>query len=118
MNISGIVVQTRPEYLDGVVESLQSDPALCDYHFHDELGRIVVTIEGEGIDEEMKKLVRIQQIPHVIAADMQFSYTEEELEAERDKLEREGTALPSWLEAEDVDAKEIVYHGDLRKKAI
>lgn len=115
MNISSIVVQTTPTYLDEVVAALQQSP-LCDYHFHDEKGRIIVTIEGEGVEEEIKKLTAIQTMPHVVAADMHFAYTEEELNAERSKLEVEGTEIPQWLNAEEVNVRDITYHGDLKKK--
>lgn len=115
MNISSIVVQTAPKFLDEVVEALKQS-GVCDYHFHDEKGRIIVTIEGEGVEEEIKKLTAIQEIPHVVAADMSFAYSEEELDAERDKLEKEGTSLPEWLNADEVNVKEIQYHGDLKKK--
>lgn len=115
MNISSIVVQTAPKFLEEVVEALKNSD-VCDYHFHDEKGRIIVTIEGEGVEEEIRKLTAIQEIPHVVAADMSFAYSEEELEAERDKLEKEGTSLPEWLNADNVDVKSIKYHGDLKKK--
>ncbi|MBN2895883.1 MAG: chaperone NapD [Campylobacterales bacterium] len=115
MNISSIVVQTTPTYLDEVVAALQKSE-LCDYHFHDDKGRIIVTIEGEGVEEEIKKLTAIQVIPHVVAADMHFAYTEEELNAQRDKLEIQGTEIPQWLNAEGVNVKDITYHGDLKKK--
>ena len=52
MNISSIVVQTNPNFTEGVVELLKSSD-YCDYHFHDEKGRIIVTIEGEGVEEEI-----------------------------------------------------------------
>lgn len=115
MNISSIVVQTTPRFLEEVVGHLKNSP-ICDYHFHDELGRIIVTIEGEGVEEEIKKLTQIQEMPHVVAADMSFAYSEEELNAERDKLEVDGTTIPEWLNAENVNVKEIKYHGDLKKK--
>ena len=115
MNISSIVVQTTPKFLDEVVEGLKASE-LCDYHFHDEKGRIIVTIEGEGVEEEIKKLTAIQEMPHVVAADMSFAYSENELDAERDKLEKEGTTLPEWLNDENATYADIEYHGDLKKK--
>ena len=54
MNISSIVVQTVPKFLDEVVNALKNSDA-CDYHLHDEKGRIIITIEGEGVSEELKK---------------------------------------------------------------
>ena len=115
MNISSIVVQTTPKFLDEVVQTLKESD-VCDYHFHDEKGRVIVTIEGEGVEEEIKKLTAIQEMPHVVAADMSFAYSEDELDAERDKLELEGTTLPGWLSDENATPKDIVYHGDLKKK--
>jgi nitrate reductase NapD len=35
MNISSIIVQTLPKYVDVVVESLKNCD-VCDYHMHDE----------------------------------------------------------------------------------
>ena len=55
MNVSGVLVQTRPEEVETVIQRLK-DSNICDVYTHDELGRIVVTIEGEGIDEEIEKL--------------------------------------------------------------
>ncbi len=115
MNVSSIVVQTTPKFLDEVVEALKNLD-ICDYHFHDEKGRIIVTIEGEGVEEEIKKLTVIQTTPHVVAADMHFAYTEDELNAERDKLEIEGTTIPDWLNKDNVNVRDIQYHGDLKKK--
>lgn len=115
MNISSIVVQTNPNYTEEVVEALKSSD-YCDYHFHDDKGRIIVTIEGSGVEEEIAKLVKIQEMAHVIAADMSFAYSEDELDAERDKLEMEGTAIPSWLNDENATKQDIVYNGDLKER--
>ncbi|MBC8238668.1 MAG: chaperone NapD, partial [Helicobacteraceae bacterium] len=72
MNISSIVVQTLPKFLDEVVQSLKNCEA-CDYHMHDEIGRIIITIEGESVSEELKKLSVIEAIPHVVSAEMQMA---------------------------------------------
>ena len=78
MNISSVVVQTVPKFLDEVVEALKNSDA-CDYHLHDEKGRVIITIEGNGVSEELEKLRVVEAIPHVIAADMQMAYSEDEL---------------------------------------
>lgn len=117
MNVSSIVVQARPEYIDGLVEAFKSSD-LCDYHFHDkEKGKIIITIEGEGVTEEIAKLKQIEKFPHVIAADMMMAYSEDELEAERDKIEVE-RKIPAILLDDNIRAEDIVYHGDLKKKDI
>ena len=114
MNISSIVVQTLPKYLDEVVEELKKCE-VCDYHFHDEKGRIIITIEGEGVSEELKKLRVIEEIPHVITADMQMSYSEDELD-EHMKIINNAEAVPAVLQDDDIPVEKIVYHGDLKKK--
>jgi len=114
MNISSIVVQTLPKYVEEVVESLKNCGA-CDYHLHDEKGRIIVTIEGEGVSEELKKLHVIEAIPHVIAADMQMAYSEDELD-EHMKIINERDAVPKMLNDDNIPVEDIVYNGDLKKK--
>ncbi len=75
MNISSIVVKTLPEHLETVKASL-IDSGLCDIHFSDELGRIVITVEGDDNADETSKLKEIQQLPHVASADFSYSYTD------------------------------------------
>jgi len=114
MNISSIVVQCLPQYVEEVVENLKNTPE-CDYHLHDEKGRIIITIEGDGVSEELKKLKVIEAIPHVIAADMQMAYSEDELDEHIEVLNNRD-AVPKILNEDDVDVDKVVYHGDLKKK--
>lgn len=114
MNISSIVVQTRPEFLEQVVSDIK-ECGVCDYHMHDELGRVIITIEGSGVAEELKKLKVIEAIPHVISADMQMAYSEDELDEHMDVLEN-SDAVPHILHDEDIKPEEIIYNGDLKRK--
>lgn len=116
MNISSIVVQTMPNYLDEVVEALKTCD-VCDYHFHDEKGRIIITIEGEGVSEELSKLRVIEAIPHVVAADMQMAYSEDELNEHMEVINNRD-AVPKVLNDADVDMDRVVYNGDLKKKDV
>ena len=114
MNVSSIVVSTVPKYLEEVVESLKNCD-VCDYHLHDELGRIIITIEGAGVEEELKKLRVIEAIPHVVSADMQMAYSEDELSSHMEVLDN-ADVVPKVLNDQDVNPKDIVYNGDLKKK--
>jgi nitrate reductase NapD len=114
MNISSIVVQTTPKFLDQVLADIKACEA-CDYHLHDAKGRIIVTIEGESVDEELKKLRVIEQIPHVVAADMQMSYSEDELEKNIEVINN-SNAVPKMLNDDNVRPQDIVYNGDLKQK--
>ncbi|MFA5233201.1 MAG: chaperone NapD [Sulfurimonas sp.] len=114
MNISSIVVKTVPKYLEEVVQSLK-DCEACDYHMHDELGRIIITIEGEGVAQELEKLRIIEAIPHVITADMQMAYSEDELDAHMEVIAN-GDAVPKILNDDRVDFTNMTYNGDLKKR--
>ena len=114
MNISSIVIQCKAENFDAVKTWCEEND-LCDYHFGEKkIGKIIVTIEGAGVEEEIKKLTQIQTIPGVITADMMMSY-QEELHDEIKKLEAAGN-VPSMLNDDSLDVKDIVYNGDLKKK--
>ncbi len=114
MNISSIVVKTVPKYLDEVVENLKNCEA-CDYHLHDPRGIIIITIEGESVKEELEKLRVIEAIPHVIAADMQMAYSEDELDAHV-KVLNNADMVPKVLNDDNVSVENIIYRGDLKKK--
>ena len=114
MNISSVVIQTVPKFLDEVVEALKNSDA-CDYHMHDEKGRVIITIEGADVSEELKKMKVIEMIPHVISAEMQMAYSEDELNANMEKMEN-ADLVPKMLNDEDIDPRDIVYRGDLKKK--
>ena len=115
MNISSIVIQARNEYIEGLVEKLK-ECDFCDYHFHDvSIGKIIVTVEGEGIEEEMAKVRKIEALEHVVSAEMMMAYSEDELDQERDKLVK-SEVVPEILQNDNVKVEDIVYHGDLKKK--
>lgn len=114
MNISSIVVQTVPKYLDEVVESLKNCE-VCDYHMHDDKGRVIITIEGNGVKEELEKLRVIEAIPHIISADMQMAYSEDELNEHMEILDN-ADAVPKMLNDDNIDLDKVIYRGDLKKK--
>jgi len=115
MNISSIVVQCKSDNYDKVVKWCQ-ESEICDFHFGDkEKGKIILTIEGEDVSEEIAKLKQIQVAPYVIAADMMMTYQEEMLDKEIKEMEANGP-VPEWLNDENVRAEDVVYKGDLKKK--
>jgi len=117
MNISSIVVQVNRDNYDKLTELLK-ESEICDYHFGDkEKGKIIVTIEGKDVGEEIEKLVQIQAMPRVIAADMMQTYQEDMLNSEIEALNKQDP-VPEMLNDDSIDAKDIVYHGDLKKKDI
>ncbi len=95
MNISGVVVRTAPECLDQVLQDL-GRPGLCQVHFKDEKGIVVVTVEGKDTEEELRKIRDISSIPNVFFADLAFTYKEDELWKAKD-LFKDSSAVPEVL---------------------
>ncbi len=115
MNVSSIVVQAPSKYIDELVEDFKNSE-LCDYHLHDkEKGKIIITVEGKDVGEEIEKLVKIQEMPKVMAADMMMTYQEDSLDEEIKTLNEQGL-VPSMLNDDDLDVRDIVYNGDLKNK--
>ena len=102
MNISSIVVKTAPEKLTGVMECLKNS-GLCELHFHDEAGKIIVTIEGHNISEEMRKMKAIQNMPNVLSADLAYSYSEKEMQEAMEIIEK-ADAVPDLLKGDPAGA--------------
>jgi len=115
MNISSIVVQTVPERLDEVVESLKNCE-VCDYHMHDEKGRVIITIEGKGVSEELEKLRVVEAIPFVYAADMQMAYSEDELNEHMEVINNRDVVPKALQDTEHTDVDKVVYNGDMKKR--
>jgi len=114
MNVSSIVVQVKPQNYDEVKELLEAS-GMCDYHFGEkEKGKMIVTVDGAGVDEEMEKLVHIQTTKGVITADMMQTY-QEELDDAIKELEK-AELVPEVLSNENISYSDITYNGDLKKK--
>ena len=85
MNVSSIVVKTKSVHLQEVMTNINAVD-FCEVHFSDTDGRIVVTIEGNSIDEQMERMKKIQSMPHVYSASLSYSYCEDELSDSLDKI--------------------------------
>ncbi len=85
MNVSSIIVKTTTEYLEEVMDNINSVD-FCEVHFSDSNGKIVVTIEGESIEEQMERMKKIQSMPYVYSANLSYSYCEEELAPALEKI--------------------------------
>ncbi len=115
MNISSLIVKTLPEKCAEAAAALSAG-GFCEVH-HAKNGTIIVTIEGEDVSDELRKLKQVEQSPFVLSATMIYSFCEDELESERDKLNRHPD-YPDWLNDDRVKAGDIRYSGDLRNHGL
>jgi len=117
MNVSSVVMQCNSKNYDSVKEWCENSE-ICDFHFGDKAkGKIIVTIEGEDVGEEIEKIKKLQTAPYVISADMMMTYQEDMLDEEIKRVENKDP-VPEWLNQDNVQAENIVYQGDLKKKNI
>ena len=113
MNISSIIVKTLPKNYDAVWMNLQESD-ICEVHFGDkEKGIIIITIEGECVEEEIEKLRKIEEMPFIISADMHMSYCEEELDKMKEDIDMNKTIKELNT---DKPLEEIQYFGSLKGK--
>jgi len=96
MSISSIVITTTTERHQDVLDTLKAS-GLCDVFFHDEAGKIIVTIEGKYAGEEVKKMKAILNMPHVLCANLAYSYCEEESESSSEQSKSVADAVPDVL---------------------
>lgn len=69
----------------------------------DETGKIVITLEGNDTNEEIRKLREIMNLPNVLCANLAYSYTENEMELNLCQLERNRAAVPDALKSFPAD---------------
>jgi len=113
MNISSAIVKVKTGTDTPVLKTLKNI-AGCEIHLN-ERARIIITIEAEDVSGEIAIIKTIENIEHVLSVEMVYAYSEEELEKERDKVEF-AEETPQWLNNDSMDARDIRYGGDLRKK--
>ena len=113
MNISSIVVRTRSEHIEEVIENLEK-AGVCEVFHRDDKGQIVVVIEGEDISDEMSKLKAIQSVPRVLSAEMMYAYSEDELSQAREELGQTSDSIPEILNDDSIRAEDIRYPGHVK----
>lgn len=74
MGISGILVATRREHVDVCVRALERIPGVATHRVEAATGRIVLTQEADDLEAHTAGLQRIQQIPHVLLAELVYHY--------------------------------------------
>jgi len=65
--ISGVVVASRPEHLAAVADAVGA-LEWADVHYSDPAGRLVVTLEADGVEDSIERLQTLQRLPHVLSA--------------------------------------------------
>ena len=78
MNVSSVIVRAAKENIESVINKINAVD-FCEVHFFDSGGKIVATIEGESINDQMERMKMIQSLPDVFSVNLSYSYCEEEI---------------------------------------
>lgn len=104
MNLSGILIETKPEWLAEVVRQLNCMDGVEVHQVDEAEGRIVAVQEAADIHAELESIKKIKALPHVILAEMVYHYIAEDdkiyeaLPPELQTPEGEACAVPSYLQ--------------------
>ncbi len=74
--ISGVVIASSPDHLAKVREAVAALP-WADVFYCDPAGRLVVTVEADGLDDSIERLKLLQQVPDVLSASLAEYWIEE-----------------------------------------
>ncbi|WP_104722480.1 chaperone NapD [Helicobacter mesocricetorum] len=110
-NVSGVVVMCQPEDISKLWGEMEQI-ANVQCHYKDESGKIIITIESENIENEIKTLKMIEGIKGVMSAQMIYSYHSSELESMRDDIQK-ADSIPQILKDDTLQAQDITYAGDV-----
>jgi len=69
MNLSAILVTALPDKLPGLNNQISLLP-WAETHFHDEEGRLIVTVESMSIQEDQNYLRELQALPGTLSAEV------------------------------------------------
>ncbi|GHV59739.1 hypothetical protein FACS1894103_3740 [Campylobacterota bacterium] len=112
MNVSSVVIKTLPEHLKSVIIDIQKIDGV-DVHFCDERGMVIATIEAECVSDEIRILGMIEKTDHIISANMNYAYAEDELEAEKALITAQMGKVPEVLREQKVRAEDMQYGGNV-----
>ena len=78
MNVSGVLVRARPEYLPAVLSALGEIPGVEVHGVEESQGRVVVTVEdGQGWSAE-ESLLKVHLVDGISDAALVYQYSADE----------------------------------------
>jgi len=102
MNLSGIAVTTRPEWVEQVANALSEIEGVEVFQTDVASGKLVLVQEAASVGAEVEGFKRIRALPHVMAVDLvqhYFEYDNETIDTIPDELNGlEGIHVPAELQ--------------------
>lgn len=73
--IAGILVRTHSADLVALTKGLSALPGVEVHHREPESGRLVITLETVGVDDQQRRLDEVRRQAGVVSAELVFHYT-------------------------------------------
>jgi len=109
MNLSSVLITTKEEFVPSLLEDI-SHIEYCSVELS-ENGKIIVVIESEDLDQELRAYRKLEQLANIIDINMIFSY--QDLDEELQKIEQ-NNVLETLNQTQK--AENIHYSGDIFQK--
>ncbi len=105
MNVSAILIATLPKDLSQVKDEINI-LEWADVHHMEESGRMIVTIEGKDMDEDLARIKLLNALPGVLTATMIQYYFEDEMEEMWNSVHKKDLdTVPAYLDNNDMNQK-------------
>ncbi|MCR2124810.1 chaperone NapD [Campylobacter upsaliensis] len=109
MNLSSVLIVAKEETIDTLAEGI-AKIELCSVELR-EKDKLIVVIESEDLDSELKAYKKLEALPNLISINMIFSY--QDLDEDIQKALNSG-AIESIEKNEK--AENVVYNGSVFQK--
>ncbi len=112
MNIASLLVETQPENVASLIQTINSFP-WAEVHHSEQDGRMIVTVEGETSKEDVANFKTIKSLPQVLSASMVEYCFEEEKSISRENIDT--AEIPDYLKNEIAGPAGANYYQRLRR---
>lgn len=75
-SIAGVVIRSRLVDVSQVAVCLAGLPGVDVHHVEASTGRLVITVETDGLDDDEARLERVRREPGVLSAELVYHYVE------------------------------------------
>lgn len=108
-NLSSVLIVAKKEYMSELELKIAKIPC-CSVELCEE-DKMVVVIESANLDEELKAFKELESLPHIISANMVFSY--QDLDEDMQKAINSGAVE---VLKKDEKAEDVRYFGNIYKQ--
>ncbi|QOR00671.1 chaperone NapD [Campylobacter sp. 2014D-0216] len=110
MNLSSVLILSKEEKISKLKEQIQNIPC-CSVELIEE-EKIIVVIESENLEDELKAYKQLEQLDGVVSINMVFSY--QDLDEEREKILKSNFKSDAF--DENLKKDDIEYYGNIFRK--